>query len=161
MKKINTYNSFRKVSESWEDDEEINDDEYDYGDYGDESESPEGEESSDFDSEMVYLCNTIKSLYDNVDLSVDIDYDGLNITVFTFLEKKEKLRNITKSFEMATKLKKDILPQYDSEFELYENEEGYPILCFEFTFSDMSEEPDGTKDDSDFDKYSMSGARIF
>lgn len=144
------------MNESWEDD---NDDNYEYQDE-ENPENIEGEESSEyFDSEMTDLCNTIKSLYDNMDLYVDVDYDGLNITVFTFLEKKEKLRNITKSLEMATKLKRDILPQYDSEFELYENEEGYPILCFEFTISNASEEDDNGFDSDD--KFSRSGSRIF
>ena len=42
------------------------------------------------------------------------------------------MKNILKAFDVVYKLKKDILPQYDSEMELYESKQGYPILSFQF-----------------------------
>jgi hypothetical protein len=137
MKKINTYKSF---NESWEEEEEDENasDLYDgieeLGELGDlpEDDLPE----DDFDSEMNYLCDTIQSLFDNSDLYVDINYEDLNITVFVFLEKVERMKSLTKAFDIANKLRKDILPQYESEFELYENKEGYPVICFEFTINE-------------------------
>lgn len=127
MKKINTYKSF---NESWEEEDDDIDDSYEQS--FDEIE----EEDHSFDSDMTYLCDTIQSLFENSGFSVDTDYDNLNITVFVFLNKVEKIKNMTKVFDVANKLKKDILPQYESEFELYENKEGYPIICFGFNFND-------------------------
>ncbi len=161
MKKISNYKSF-KLNESWEEDDDLDNNFEDDGDDGDDyidDDSDEEYQNDDFDSEMIDLCNVIKKLYDNSELSVNIDYDGLNIIVYVFFNKKEKIKTLTKTFDVANKLRKDILPQYDSEFELYENEEGDPIICFEFTFND--DEPIIRTMDDDDDKYSRSGARLF
>ena len=141
MRKINTYSSF---NESWEEDEEELDEsdldghEDDYDEDEDNGEDDyddyDGGENINFDDEMSSLCDTIKSLFDNSSLPVDIDYEGLNLTVFVFLEKKESMKNLVKCFDVANKLRRDILPQYESEFRIYENKDGYPIICFDFTY---------------------------
>jgi hypothetical protein len=170
MKKIGTYKSFKINESSWEEDDDFQAryDNYEGGEDAEYAEYEEGEEhdieeiDDNFDSEMSSLCETIKSLYDNANLSVDVDYGGLNILIYAFLEKKEKIRSITKILDISNKLKKDILPQYDSEFEIYESEEGYPIMYFEFTYNDGSDEREEKGNLLDPNsKYSTLGARLF
>ena len=63
-------------------------------------------------------------------------HDSLDLTVFVFPEKKETLKNLTKIFDIANKLRRDILPQYSSEFEIYKQKDGYTLITFQFTYEE-------------------------
>ena len=47
-----------------------------------------------------------------------------------------------KAFDVVYKMRKDILPQYDSQMELFETKSGHPVLSFEFYYDS------GDKDDN-------------
>jgi hypothetical protein len=134
MKTIKKYQDFRNINEKWEDE-----DEYSVYD-GDGDDQNNSEEEVDFDGEMDYLCQTIESLFDNSGINCNVTNQGLDITAFVFPEKKESIKTLTKIFDVANKLRKDILPQYNSEFEIYEQKDGYPVITFQFTY-----EEEGTK----------------
>lgn len=127
MKSIKKYQDF-KINEKWDDEDEYpNDDFYD---------KEEQEEEVDFDGEMDYLCQTIESLFDNSNINCNVTNQDLDLTVFVFLEKKETLKNLTKIFDIANKLRRDILPQYSSEFEIYKQKDGYTVITFQFTYEE-------------------------
>ncbi len=128
MKSIKKYQDF-KINEKWGDEDEYpNDDIYD--------EKEQGEEEVDFDGEMDYLCQTIESLFDNSNINCNVTNQDLDLTVFVFPEKKETLKNLTKIFDIANKLRRDILPQYSSEFEIYKQKDGYTVITFQFTYEE-------------------------
>jgi Mg2+ and Co2+ transporter CorA len=128
MKSIKKYQDF-KINEKWDDEDEYpNDDIYD--------EKEQGEEEVDFDGEMDYLCQTIESLFDNSNINCNVTNQDLDLTVFVFPEKKETLKNLTKIFDIANKLRRDILPQYSSEFEIYKQKDGYTVITFQFTYEE-------------------------
>ena len=56
------------------------------------------------------------------------------ILIEVYMGKKETLRNVIKVFEVANKLKRDILAQYDSEFEMWQSKDNRGILTFGFTW---------------------------
>ena len=64
------------------------------------------------------------------------------------MKKREKIRSIVRAFEVIHKLQKDVLTQYDSEVELYENKEGFPILGFQFYSESIDDKND--RDDKPF-----------
>ncbi len=79
-------------------------------------------------------------------MEVDVDYNGYDISIYSFPEKREKISSILKIFDIVYKLKKDILPQYESEFELYESKKGDPVFSFQFSY-----DSDGVSSGEDLD----------
>lgn len=142
---VKKYKKFINESDHDNDYHEYDDDNMEMFDpfpYDPQADNVADDSGAEYDSDMEYLCDTIESLFEKSGLSVNVNYDGLDISIFVFLEKKEKLKNLVKPFDVANKLKNDILPQYDSEFEIYENKEGDPIISFEFSFSDSKSQID-------------------
>jgi hypothetical protein len=86
------------------------------------------------DDEEDHLCYLIRSMFNNYDLNAQVERDDLDITINIFLEKKERMKNILKTFDVIHKMKKDILPQYESQMELFETKSGHPVLSFEFYY---------------------------
>lgn len=114
-----------------------------YGPDSDDDIPEMGDLDISLDDGMVNVCDLIRELFKNVKLDVDVEYDELDISIYVFLQKREKMRSIVRAFEVIHKLQKDVLTQYDSEVELYENKEGFPILAFQF----YSESIDDRSDD--------------
>jgi len=74
---------------------------------------------------------------DNVHITAKRNED---IVIEVNMAKKDTLRNVIKVFEVANKLKRDILAQYDSEFEMWESKSGGGILTFGFTLEEGLED---------------------
>lgn len=109
------------------------------------------EEDDDIQSEdMQHLLYLIRSLFKNVGIEADVDSEGLNISICVVLNKREKMKGILSVFDVAKKLKKDILLQYESEFELWETKDDRPVLTFNFTYTDGVVYDD--EDDDDFEE---------
>jgi hypothetical protein len=53
---------------------------------------------------------------------------------------REKIESIISVFDTAKRLKRDILPQYDSEFEMWETKDGKPLLVFNFYYGEGLED---------------------
>ncbi len=90
---------------------------------------------------LIYLLRTMfkNSGFDNVRID---NIKGLDITIYCTFETKDRLKNVVKAFEVVNKLKRDILSQYDSELDIWENRKGNPMLVFVFEYNE------GLDDDS-------------
>lgn len=120
-------------------DREYDEDEYSiYDNDPDNPPSPEMEDEDevDFQSEMDYLCQTIESLFHNSQINCNVINNDLDLLVYIFPEDKESLRSLTKIFDVANKLKRDILPQYSSEFEVYQQKDGTSVILFTFEYDE-------------------------
>lgn len=89
------------------------------------------------DDDMGNLLYLLRSMFRNSGIDeVYIENKKMDITISVQLRKRERLKDIIKVFEVANKLKRDILAQYDSEFEMWETKEGSPLLVFNFMYDE-------------------------
>lgn len=93
------------------------------------------------DDDMDHLKYLLRTLFKNSGIHADIESKNLDISIYIVLNKREKMKNILKSFDVAKKLKKDILPQYDSEFELWDTASHEPMLVFNFLYEGKDGDP--------------------
>lgn len=153
----------KKNEARWPDDD---DDDYDYSDdstkdYGDyddwydddknsrrKSSNPKFNDDGDDDEYDIYeddqdddiehLTYLLRQMFRNAGVS-DVRvtaYKNDEILIEVHMGKKETLRNVIKVFEVANKLKRDILAQYDSEFEMWQSKDNRGILTFGFTLDE-------------------------
>lgn len=97
---------------------------------------PDEEESEIPNEDMDHLVYLLRSLFRNSGIDASISYKNLDINIMVDLNKREKLSNILRVFDVVKKLKKDILLQYECEFELWEAKGGQPILTFNFSYNE-------------------------
>lgn len=132
----------KKSPDSWDD--EFGEDDYywqnadnNYSSRQDDEEEEERdypEQNIDEMDEEEHLCYLIRSMFTNYGLNAQVHRDDLDLTIYIFLKSVEKMKNILKVFDVVSKLKRDILPQYDSEVELYESKQGFPVFKFDFYY---------------------------
>jgi hypothetical protein len=94
--------------------------------------------TDDQDDDVEHLTYLLRQMFRNSGLS-DVRvtaHKNDDILVEVYMNKKETLRNVIKVFEVANKLKRDILAQYDSEFEMWESKDKRGILTFGFTLDE-------------------------
>lgn len=171
MDKINNYKKFveRVDDEEWESDFDndnsfTSDDQHNFSDYdnreakdaareaydsynGDDVEDDELEE----DEDMEHLKYLLRSMFKNKGFdSISITNSGLDINLRVMLSHREKLSDVVSLFDIVNKLKSDILPQYDCQFEMWYNKQGQTM---EFDFL-LDGEDDGVEyeDEEDDDK---------
>lgn len=103
------------------------DDDDDYEDYD--------EEQDDDVEHLLYLLRQMfrNSGVEDVRISAKRNED---IVIECYMRKRDTLKNVIKVFEVANKLKRDILAQYDAEFEMWESKSGGGILTFGFTLEE-------------------------
>jgi len=112
----------------YEDDETMMD--YDENIYDDDDNDGDGDD-------MQHLLYLLRMMFKNSGIDVDIRNNGLDVEIDAYLRHKERLKDVIKVFEIAKKIKKDILGQYDSEFDLFYTTKGQePVLSFIFTYGD-------------------------
>ncbi len=111
--------------------QKLNDDDEDDDNYG-----LDFDDEDDDGDDMGHLLYLLRSMFKNSGIEVEIRNRGLDIEIDAYLNTKERLRDVIKVFEVAKKLKKDVLPQYDSEFELFYSKANSPILTFTFLYGD-------------------------
>lgn len=108
------------------------------------------QDSDDFegDEDMEHLKYLLKSMFNNKGFeSVFITNNNLNITIRCILSYREKLSDVVSLFDIINKLKSDILPQYECEFNMWYNKQGQ-TMEFDFLYNDDSD----VVDDEDFGK---------
>ena len=114
---------------------------YDDDDYEDEgydklnSDDDDSDDNSNQD-DMAHLEYLLREMFRNVGIDVTVTSDNGDIQIVAMLNQKERLRDVINIFSVANKLKKDILAQYDSEFDLWEDKKGQPMLTFDFYYGD-------------------------
>jgi hypothetical protein len=62
--------------------------------------------------------------------------EKMDIVIYCRANRRERLKDIIKIFEVANKLKRDILAQYDSEFDMWSNRDGSTNLVFSFLYDE-------------------------
>jgi hypothetical protein len=95
------------------------------------------EEDSDMPDEMENLCYLLRKFFSMSRLEAEVSYSDGIIDIFVFMEKKEKISSLLRCFELVNKLKRDTLQGYHSEFEIWENKNGYPVFNFKFSMDEL------------------------
>ena len=152
MKLKNYKELFEEYEDNDDDESYYNDDEsyYNEDDYlfGRPSHSKKGTEEDDDDeqigdSDMDNLLYLLRTMFRNKGIKdVYVEHEELDITISVTMGRKEKIESIISVFDTAKRLKRDILPQYDSEFEMWETKDGKPLLVFNFYYGEGLEDDD-------------------
>jgi hypothetical protein len=104
----------------------------------DDMDDDDGVPSEDMEN-LLYLLRT---LFKSSGVDIEIENKGLDITIYSILNKRQKMSSILKVLNVVKKLKTDILPQYESEFELWETKSGEPMFTFNFMYEGSDGDPD-------------------
>ena len=115
------------------DDDDYEDEGYDKLNSDDYDDSDDNGGGQDDIEHLEYL---LREMFRNVGIDVTVTSDNGDIQIVAMLNQKERLRDVISIFSVANKLKKDILAQYDSEFDLWEDKKGLPMLTFNFYYGD-------------------------
>ena len=115
----------------------------DWYDYDDDSTSYDSTSYEDEDDDDVENLNyLLRSMFRNSGIdNVIVETKKMDITVTVTLNRRERLKEVIKVFEVANKLKKDILAQYDSEVEMYDtwdklDKMSKPTIVFSFLYDE-------------------------
>jgi hypothetical protein len=124
-----SYGEYDDFYDDYDHSYEDEDDDYDYDD------NYNTEDEDDDINHLTYLLRQMfkNSGIDKVEITAKRNED---IVIECYMGQKDSLRNIIKAFEVANKLKRDILAQYDSRFEIWQTRKGAGILSFGFTLGD-------------------------
>ena len=143
MKLKNYKELFEKYEDTdYEDESYYNDDDYLFGRPSHSKKGTEEEEDEQIgDSDMDNLLYLLRTMFRNKGIKdVYVEHDELDITISVTMGYKEKIESIISVFDTAKRLKRDILPQYDSEFEMWETKDGKPLLVFNFYYGEGLED---------------------
>jgi hypothetical protein len=121
--------------DSNDDDDEFYDDDDEFYD-DDDNEYEDDDDDDDNDGQLGHLLYLLRLMFKNTGVEVEITNEDLDISIVAFMNVKEKLKDVIKVFEVAKKLKRDTLAQYDSEFEIWYARDGRPMLTFNFYYGD-------------------------
>jgi hypothetical protein len=138
-------------ADDYDDDDDNDDDDYGFYDQDDDDDNfgrpntskKEDDGYDDYDEDGInsndiqHLNYLLRTMFKNSGIEdVQIENKKLDISISCVLRKRESMKNVIKVFEIAKKLKKDILAQYDSEFEMWETKDGRPLLTFNFYYGE-------------------------
>ena len=90
--------------------------------------------------DIQHLLYLLRTMFKNSGVNVEVEHKNLDIMIYCVLSRKERLKDVINVFSVANKLKKDILPQYDCEFEMWETKRGDPMLTFNFYYGEGLED---------------------
>jgi hypothetical protein len=126
---------------------------YDYEDDYDYSREDEYKgDDDDSDDDMSHLCYLLRSMFNNSNVDVNVENSGLDLSITAQFARRESLSDIVKVFEIVKKIKKDVLAQYSSSYEIWETKTGTPMITFEFMLED-DDDKDGVVTDDKNDDY--------
>jgi len=136
--------------EGFDDIDGYDDDAYDYS--REDEYKGEDENGSEYDDDMSHLCYLLRSMFNNSNIDVNVENSGLDLSITAQFARRESLSDIVKVFEVVKKIKKDILAQYSSSYEIWETKQGTPMITFEFMLEDEDSDKDGvvTNDKDDY-----------
>jgi len=110
-----------------------------------------GEDEDDSDDDMSHLCYLLRSMFNNSNVDVNVENSGLDLSITAQFARRESLSDIIKVFEIVRKIKKDVLAQYSSSYEMWETKTGTPMITFEFMLDDDDDKDGVVTDDKDDD----------
>ena len=141
LKKFNIFEKREGFDDIYDPYEDYEDDNF-YSD--DETYNPEEDESSD---DMDHLCYLLRQMLYNIGMDlVNVESNGLDISISVQFNRKEQLKDIVKVFSVIKKIKKDILAQYEDSFEIWETKTGEPVITFDFNLDDGKKASKGESD---------------
>jgi len=121
----------KSMGSRWDDSTYSPEDEYGYYNDDDDDNYYTDEEG------MSDLINLFNQLFDNSGIyNVNIEGTPKEINMYFTLNYREKLRDIVAIFEVLSKIKRDILPQFDNETDLWIDKKGNPLLTVTFQYSE-------------------------
>ena len=83
--------------------------------------------------EMDSICESIRDMFKLSGISAYVESDDLDINVSVEMNKKDKLRRLLRVLEISKRLQKEVLIEYECEFELWETKKDKrPLLVFNF-----------------------------
>jgi hypothetical protein len=152
---------FDMSGEISDDDEDFYDDEYyghNFGHYdnkdGDTDRDPDLSDEDIEDDDMEHLKYLLRGMFKNKGIeNVSITNDNLDLSIRCSMGHREKLSDVINVFDLLNKLKMDILPQYDSEFDMWESQKGQTLefgFYYDEGLNDDTDEDFGEDDESPF-----------
>ncbi len=161
----NKLTDYKKFIERVDDDEwsatenDWNNDDVDHYDdeYYGHSKYDVNDEDEDINSEdgMENIKYLLRSMFKNKSIeNYFINSRNFDIEITIIMRDKERLSDVVNIFDILKKLKKDILPQYESEFDMWTNRKGEQVLEALFLYDDNyfnredDEEIDGNIDEN-------------
>ena len=124
-------------------------DEYDKEYYGHHHKNDDDYNTEDGMENVKYLLRTMFKNRGIENYSINSKKYDISITIT--MRSKERLSDVVMIFDILKKLKKDILPQYESEFDMWTNRKNEQIFEALFLYEDDYED-DEENDDLDNDK---------
>jgi len=109
----------------------------------------EDEDDDSYDDDMSHLCYLLRSMFNNSNIDVNVENSGLDLSITAQFGRRESLIDIIRVFEIIKKIKKDILAQYSSSYEIWETKQGVPMITFEFMLEDDDDKDGVVTDDKD------------
>ena len=113
------------------------DDEY-YSRYDKKSKEKKDEDEDEYkyDDDMSHLCYLLRSMFNNSNIDINVENNGLDLSITAQFAKRESLTDIIKVFEIIKKIKKDVLSQYSTSYEIWQTKSGLSMITFEFMLED-------------------------
>jgi hypothetical protein len=133
--------------EGFDDIDGYDDEAYDYS--REDEYNGEDENDSEYDDDMSHLCYLLRSMFNNSSIDVEVENKGLDLSIIAQFSRRESLSDIVKVFEIVKKIKKDVLAQYSSSFEIWETKQGIPVISFDFLLEDDDDKDGIVTDDKD------------
>jgi 2-phospho-L-lactate transferase/gluconeogenesis factor (CofD/UPF0052 family) len=133
--KISSFINFLKEGIR-EDDYSYLNDELDMNTWGDNAYNDDDDDEFESD-DLQHLHYLLRQMFKNSGIdNVDVSGKHNLIIIGVHLDYKSNLREVIKVIEVVSKIKKDILPQYDSEVDMWRTKDYKPILTFTFNYDE-------------------------
>jgi hypothetical protein len=112
-------NNYKKFKESLDTDHYDDDEYYDHNNEG-----------------MEHISYLLRTTLRNKGIEdFTVDYSGYDISISVICYELERLKDMINIFDVLEHLKTDIIPQYDSEFDMYPIKSGGTVLEFNFYYN--------------------------
>jgi hypothetical protein len=136
--------NYREDEDSWMNDklDKNKKDDFDGWDYDYDDDSTSDRDDYEEDDDVENLNYLLRSMFRNSGIDdVVVETKKMDITITVTLHRRERLKEVIKVFEVANKLKKDILAQYDSEVDMYDSWDKLdkmtkPTIVFSFLYDE-------------------------
>ncbi len=136
--------NYREDEDSWMNDklDKKKKDDFDGWDYDYDDDSTSDRDDYEEDDDVENLNYLLRSMFRNSGIDdVVVETKKMDITITVTLHRRERLKDVIKVFEVANKLKKDILAQYDSEVDMYDSWDKLdkmtkPTIVFSFLYDE-------------------------
>jgi hypothetical protein len=111
------------------------------------------DDEDDSDSGMEHIKYLLRTMFKNKGIdNYYINSKNLDIEISIIMRDRERLSDVVNLFDILKKLKKDILPQYESEFNMWTNRKNEQVLEAVFLYDDDYFNREDDDDDENIDE---------